>query len=79
MYILLFLSVIHCYRVLYYCPYNLEDRGPTVAVGDTAFNFLNATIALNLQTCTAIIVGSVYNPNVQCTTPVISRYATYVI
>ena len=53
--------------------HTLEDRGPTVAMGDTEFTFLDATKSATLHTCTVIPAGLVNNPNVFCTTPVAGR------
>ena len=51
----------------------LEDRGPTIAVGDTVFTYLDAPSVASLHTCTVIPTGVINNPNVQCSTPVTGR------
>ena len=53
--------------------YHPEQRGPTVAVGDTAFDLLEATGALSLHTCIVVSVGSYVNSNMQCTSPLAGR------
>ena len=53
--------------------HNLEDRGPTVAVGDTVFTYLDAPRVASLHTCTVIPTGVINNRNVQCSTPVTGR------